>query len=282
MYFFRLIRLPNLLIIAITELLTAYCITDPHSLSNLTHARFPLLILSTLCIAAAGYVINDYLDIKIDYINKPGRVVIGKEVSRRQAILIHLFLNLAGLGISVFLSLKIALIHLIAALLLWFYSELFKKQFLIGNLVISLLAAIVPIVVWLYIPNNRTGFVIAFSCFAFFLNLIREIIKDIEDRRGDERHNCKTLPIVLGIRTTKVVLVVLQTVLIIAVGVFAFRGNVDTGEHILRSWYMGIFILLPLIYMLLKLVQADTRLAFRRLSLMAKLIMVSGVISMLL
>jgi 4-hydroxybenzoate polyprenyltransferase len=187
MYFFRLIRLPNLLIIAITQLLTAYCLTDPHSIDNITHTRIPLLIISTMCIAAAGYVINDYLDVKIDYINKPARVLIGNKISRRQAMLIHLCLNVAGLGISLLLSLKVALVHLVSAILLWFYSGFFKKQFLVGNLVISLLAAMVPLVVWLYLPNDRADFVIAFAWFAFFLNLIREIIKDIEDRRGDEK-----------------------------------------------------------------------------------------------
>ena len=185
-----------------------------------------------MLIAAAGYIINDYFDTQADLINKPKRVLVGVSIQRREAMILHAIMNIMGIGIGVYLSFYIKLptlsmVFLIATGLLWFYSTNYKRQFLIGNLAVSFLTALVPLMVILFeIPllNREYGEVMlrnsasfgyliawvgAFSFFAFVTTLIREVIKDAEDFEGDRAYGMKTVPIVLGNTWTKVALVVL-------------------------------------------------------------------------
>jgi 4-hydroxybenzoate polyprenyltransferase len=155
--FSRLIRLPNLLIVALTQYLIRYGVLLPFmELSGLKNRfsdlDFALLVLSTVLIAAAGYVINDYFDTRTDRINRPERVVIDKGIKRRVAMALHVVLNILGIGLGFYLGYKVGiyklgLIHAFSAGLLWFYSTDFKKQFLIGNIIVSLLTTSVPMIV---------------------------------------------------------------------------------------------------------------------------------------
>ena len=165
--FSRLIRLPNLLIIVLTQYLVRYCVLLPFmEISGLkerfSHLDFALLVLSTVLIAAAGYVINDYFDTRTDRINRPERVVIDKGIKRRVAMALHILFNFIGIGLGFYLGYKagvykLGLIHAFSAGLLWFYSTDFKKQFLIGNIIVSLLTASVPLVVPVYeLPLAKT------------------------------------------------------------------------------------------------------------------------------
>src|SRR5687768_6379875 len=142
--FARLTRVWNLIIIALAQYLTAAFLIDPKTILD---PRLFILSLSTVLIAAAGYIINDYYDIKIDLINKPERVVIGKGITRRYAILYHTLLSFAGVAIGTFLNWKIGVLNLGAAFLLWWYSNSLKRQPLIGNIVVSLLTALAIVIV---------------------------------------------------------------------------------------------------------------------------------------
>src|SRR5215471_16883803 len=155
--FFRLIRSLNLLFIALTQFLFQYCIVIPvfHRAQAplvLSTPLFIALVLASLCIAAAGYIINDYFDINIDEVNKPDRLVFDKLIRRRWAILWHLGLSFTGILLSVLIAWKTRAWWLIFANMavvaaLWFYSTTFKRKLLSGNIIISFLTAWVVLVI---------------------------------------------------------------------------------------------------------------------------------------
>ena len=199
----RLVRLPNLLIIVLTLTLTQACLLAPERpLPALLDVRFGLLVLATVCVAAAGNIINDYYDVKIDAINRPGRLVVGSAVGRRSAMMAHLVLSAEGVAVAGALSRLVGLVTLGAVLLLWGYSARFKRVALLGNLSIAALTAASVLLPELL---RRTGSsaVWAYALAAFLLTVVREIIKDIEDMRGDAQHDCRTLPIVVGVARSK-------------------------------------------------------------------------------
>jgi len=140
--FLKLTRFWNLLIIAVAQYFTAAFLIG---FEKIWYLNLFLLSTSTVIIAAAGYIINDYYDVKIDLINKPERVVIGKEVARRYAILSHSILSFIGVAVGFLLNWKIGIINFLSAFLLWWYSNNLKRQPFIGNLV------------WLYLPDYPLG-----------------------------------------------------------------------------------------------------------------------------
>ncbi len=165
-------------------------------------------------------------------INKPARVVVGVEIGRRVAMILHAMLNIIGVGIGIYLGFYIdlpalSIVFVLATGLLWFYSTNYKRQFLVGNLSVSFLTGLVPLMVVLFeIPllnreygqemlqhNASFNYIFAwvggFSFFAFITTLIREVIKDAEDFEGDAAYGMKTVPIVLGILWTRIIVVVL-------------------------------------------------------------------------
>jgi len=304
---FSLLRLPNLLIIAITQYAMRYLIMDPLLPSagfslQLDNFHFALLVFSTIAIAAAGYIINDYFDTQSDWINKPSRVVVGVSVNRRSAMTLHWVLTTIGVGIGVYLSIYIELftlsfIFLIASGLLWFYSTTYKRQFLIGNLTVAFLTGMVPLLVILFelpLLNREYGsllmqysssfnyifmWVASFSIFAFITTMIREIIKDAEDFEGDAAYGMKTLPIVLGTRWTKVVLSLL-IVLTISTLVFLLirfiMFSAEDPDYISMTYILG-FLVLPLFILLTLILTAGTKEDYHRASILIKVIMLTGV-----
>ena len=268
--FARLTRVWNLIIIALAQYLTAAFLIDTRTVFD---PRLFILSLSTVLIAAAGYIINDYYDIKIDLINKPERVVVGKSITRRYAILFHTLLSLAGVAFGLVLSWKIAAVNFACATILWWYSNNLKRQPFIGNFVVALLTGIA---IWLVDSLYKTGhmLIITYASFAFFMTLIREIIKDMEDLKGDQTFGCQTLPIVWGIRKTKyfiygIVSVFVMTVM--ALNYYYVRLPVD---------YFSLFLFIPLLWFLIRLLRADTKKDFNWLSGFCKIILLLGILSM--
>ncbi|QDK82055.1 prenyltransferase [Spirosoma sp. KCTC 42546] len=274
--FLRLIRVQNLLIVVLTLLLARLFLVGPRqdSLRLLVDNGIWLLAFSTVCIAAAGYIINDYFDVKIDLINKPERVIIGRYLKRRVAMGIHQALNVIGCLIGLYLSKWVFLADVLAVSLLWFYSANFKRQPLIGNIVVSLLTALSFIVLAIYYRHNTTMLLI-YALFSFGISLIREIIKDMQDIRGDARFGCRTIPIVWGLRRTKYLLYVLIGVFVCTL--FFFAGSL----HNSRLISIFLLLLLPIGWLIYRLVLADTRREFGYLSNLCKLIMLLGVMSMI-
>jgi len=298
-HFLRLIRWPNLLFILLAETLFHFCIYKPLFPVSVEEVdfRFYLMLVSNTFIAAAGYMINDYFDVNIDQINKPEKVVVGAYISRRWVIFWHLILSVVAIYISTIIFpfksyWHIHLSNLLAILLLWFYSTTFKKNFLVGNIIISLLTAWSIAVVYfskltmedIIHPDitNAANFKFAkltllYSAFAFILTLVREALKDLEDMEGDAKYGCQTLPIKWGLKPTKVYLsvwliVVIALLLIIQLVVIPFGW-----------WYTTLYclalIVSPLIIVLVKLPKAYTSKDFNLLSSWIKGAMLFGILS---
>ncbi len=286
MPFFQLIRFPNLVIMLCTQVFSYYFLSKHITVEQLIEPRFTLLCLATILVGAGGYIINDYLDVKLDLINKPSKVIVGQNISRRWTMFLHLFFNGIAILLGVFIGIKVTIAILVAALLLWVYSVSLKRKFLIGNIVVALLSAFVIILNFVFDTSLNLEFIITYSLFAFTLTLIREIIKDTEDQRGDGKFDCKTIPIVLGVRKTKSILIstTLGLVLILAFYTFLYGASFPF-EHILSRacfvGYMLLFVITPLLVLLYLIRKADTTKDFSRLSSLSKIIMTFGMISMI-
>lgn len=303
--FLRLIRWPNLVFIFLTQFLFYYCVLLPgfHDkfqvyLNHLQPGLFYLLSLSSVLIAAAGYIINDYFDLNIDRVNKPDKLVVDKIIKRRWTIIWHWILSGLGVLLGFYVSWKlrnpvVGLANLGCVILLWFYSTTFKKKLLIGNVVISLLTAWVILVLYIcefdYSEIRDPGyhtllsrlfkFAILYGGFAFIISLIREVVKDIEDIEGDLRYGCRTMPIVWGVNVAKVFagtwLVVLTGSLLI---IQFYALSYGWWEMVL---YNLLLLILPLCWILRKLYQAQSKADYHFLSGVIKGVMLAGILSLL-
>ncbi len=293
--FFRLVRWPNLVFIALTQVLFYYCIYLP---VFDVHRPYGLswLVIASVLIAAAGYIINDYFDLNIDQINKPRKNVFAGIIHRRWAIIWHFVLSCAGI-LATAMAVGLGKWYLILAnagcvLLLWFYSTSLKKKFLIGNIVISLLTAWTVLIIFFAYTGPRNAIIgndpdtikffritFMYAGFAFISSLIREAIKDMEDMEGDAKYGCRTLPIVSGIRVSKVYVAIWTVVLIAALVILQL--------YVMRwGWWIAIaysllLIIMPLVYLLSKLRTASSTKDFALLSNISKLIMLSGILSII-
>jgi 4-hydroxybenzoate polyprenyltransferase len=305
MNFLRLIRFPNLFIVALTQCLLQYLILKPALATIgispfLPDFHFFLLVLSTVLIAASGYVINDIEDIEIDKLNKSlKKQIVGRIYPLSISWFFYAFLSILGFFISLYLAFYIhdfvqLLIYPLAVGLLYAYSKWFKRQPLSGNLVVSFFCAFVAFVVYyaqnLYKPSAldiENGYrtfqaeiqfiFIIYAIMAFISTLYREILKDIEDAEGDKAGDCRTLPIVLGVEKAKILASGVGVAFLIFVVFFSFilRGGV------LPKILLNLCISTPILYTLFLLKKAHTKKDFSFLSKLAKLIMLSGLIFIL-
>jgi len=288
--------------IALTQLLFEYCIF--RKVYGGTYAKpgeehqFIFLIIASVLIAAAGYIINDYFDLNIDQVNKPGKVVVNVLISRRWVIFWHMFLSLLGLFFTVS-ALPIAsywylvLANLASIVLLWFYSTNLKKQLLIGNVLISILTAwAIGIIFFSKYPFKINGlmdvdrnevrffrYTVLYASFAFIISLIREVIKDMEDMEGDRKYGCRTMPIVWGLNASKVFVAVWIIVLVAALTILQFYVLPFGWWH--SALYCLLLIIAPLVWIGSKLFKAQSAADFHRLSVAVKLIMLTGIVSMI-
>lgn len=316
-HFLKLIRYKNLLIVAATQYAILYCLIKP--LIEKTYAplllpyritlelqfsdlNFSLLVLATVLITAAGYIINDYFDRKTDFINHPDDVIVGKHISSRFAMTMHWIFNAVGVLLGIYISyqidmLSLGMIFIFITGLLWYYSTTFNYQFLIGNLIISFLTALVPLFVGLFeiIPLNKVYaihmrtidlffnkiifWILAYSFFAFILTLIREIIKDMEDLEGDNAYGRNSVPIVIGMKYTKLVvsLLISGTISLIYFGLWSFvKYNIDNFVIIVS--FITVFISLPLLFSGYKTLKGKTQKDFKTASTSIKIGMIGGLL----
>jgi 4-hydroxybenzoate polyprenyltransferase len=300
--YIKILRPNNLLIILFTQVLIRYCVLEPLLFSQGLALQMPLfdfflLVFTSILIAAAGYVINDYFDVKTDRINRPKSVIVDRSISRRKSMLWHMILNGLGLLCAIILAVRagnfqLFLIQFMTVGLLWFYSTDFKKQALIGNLVVAFLTALIPIVVIIYeLPwlkryyeqnhlsfdlnfKNTFFFVGMFALFAFLTNLVREIIKDIEDAFGDEATGCKTLPITIGIEKTKYVVYLILSITILLLAYILYQNY--SANDLLPTLYLIILVVFPLIGLIYYTFKAQSKNDFGFISRALKIVMVLG------
>ena len=282
--FLRLIRINNLIIISATQIFAYYFLTPNLSHTQLFQVNFLLLLMSTFLVAAAGYIINDYMDVRLDLINKPSKVIVGNSISRRWAMFLHIVLNIVAILLALLINKKIALLVFICAFSLWLYSQFLKKTYLAGNILVALLTAFTLWIMHIFQEDMMVAGIWVYGIFAFATTLIREIIKDTEDLRGDQNFKCRTLPIVLGVRKTKEILLVLH---LIVIGLtiafctsFVALSYSSYKIYVMFLMYMLILVIIPMFTMVWFIRTADVKRDFSRLSSLSKWIMMAGIISM--
>ncbi len=274
-YFLKLIRMPNLIILALSQLSVFALLLSDSVLEALRNPDIYLLALASVLTGAGGYVINDYYDIKIDWVNKPQRVVISRFIKRRYALILHFVLNVLALAISLFLGWKVFLSILFTETLLWWYSNNLKRRAFWGNFVVSFLSAyslLLPALMWNLLP----GSVWFFSGFAFLISLMRELIKDVEDMDGDVKYGCSTLAIQWGMSGIKKITYLLLLLLSIGIALFSWYYF----NQVLIYYCAGI--LFPLFLLLAyKTYRSKNTSDFGFLSMLCKIIMLAGMTSMI-
>ncbi len=275
--FIKASRIPSLLIISITQIFTAVFLVSDflEKKSIIFSIEFFLLIVSTLMIAAGGFIINDYYDQKIDMINRPKKVVVGTKFRRRLAMLSHSILSLTGISIGFWLDIRIGVIHIFSTFGLWYYSNHLRRLPIIGNMTISFLTSLTLLIVAVFFRKHEL-LVYVYALFAFLTVLVREVIKDIEDVKGEAAAGCQTIPVVWGIRGAK-----LFIYLVIAAGGSFLLSFLLTTKSILVRYYF--LLLVPVFgWFIYKLAISDRQQHYIHLRMITNLIILSGMISMVL
>ena len=293
----NLIRWKNLLMIALVQYLIKYALLIPFGVEiTLNTFGFSLLVLSTLSIAAAGYIINDIYDVETDLVNKPDKVIIGKTISEKKAYYLFIAFNVIGVLVGFYLSHLVGrsgffALFVIISGLLYLYASYLKQILLVGNIVISILVAMSLVLVGLFelLPvvttqnqeTQLTFFKIIFdyAVFAFILNLLREMIKDIEDIDGDYKAGMNTLPIALGRDRAAKIIFALSFLPVLLVVYYLVTYMY---KQLLVVVYFLTTVIAPMIYIIIKLYTADTKKDYSRLSTLFKIVMVFGMLSLLL
>lgn len=305
--FFKLIRWSNLLMIAIMMLFVYYCLMYPMFQSGIvgavpTSPAFTLLLISMIFIVAGGYVINDYFDVEIDKVNKADKLIVSKIFSENVTKFFYIILSFIGLAAG--LASSILILHskfyllfailILLACLLYSYSVNYKKKLIIGNLIVSLSVAFAVFLPWLfemlYLSNNALilyavkdtimsilPYVLIYTAFAFLMTLIREIVKDAEDLKGDLLTHCRTIPIVLGVKKMNLILAIL-TFLIWAI--LLYYQLVLYYQHLYLALGIMLFIWISM-PILITLLFNNNEVNYHRYSIFLKIIMLLGVLSML-
>ncbi|WP_269684701.1 geranylgeranylglycerol-phosphate geranylgeranyltransferase [Flavobacterium lacustre] len=296
MNFLKLIRYPNLLLLAFMQLIFRYGFLKLQNIPlALNDWQYGLLVLSTVLIAAGGYVINNIFDQDTDNDNKPNNVIVGKSISETNAYSIYVALNIVGVSIGFYLSNVIAkpgfasLFILIAATL-YFYAVNWKQMLLIGNFIVALLLSFSVIIIGIFdlfpvvnqsnqpLMANLFSILIDYAVFAFMINFIREIVKDLEDVNGDYNQGMRTLPIILGISRTAKVVSILSFIPVCAILLYI---NNYLMPLLFVTIYLLLFVVGPLLYFSLKIWSASSQKQFHVLSSLLKWILLFGILSIL-
>lgn len=292
--FLKLIRYQNLLLLAFMQLVFRYGFFKFQNIPlSLSDWQYLLLVLSTVLLAAGGYVINNIIDQNTDIDNKPKNVVVGKSISEAKAYNIYIILNCIGVSIGFYLSNVImkpgfASIFILIAATLYLYATSLKQMILIGNVIVALLLAFSVIIIGIFdlypatYQGNQSQMAVIFSIlldyaiFTFFVNFIREIVKDLEDVNGDYNHGINTLPVAIGIsRTTKIVFA-LSFIPLIGISFYIYN-NLFVLTY--TTIYFLIFVVGPLLYFTAQIWIAKTKKDFSQLSLLLKWILFFGILS---
>lgn len=300
--FLKLVRIQNLLLIVLLQYFIRYYLLSPilasFGLENgLPEFHFFLLVMATALIASAGYVINDYFDLKADYINKPDSVIVGKGIKRRVAMTLHFALSGLGVLITFYLawSMKVTILGVVPLLtvgLLWFYSTDYKRQPLIGNIVISLLAVFPVIFVLLYEPavfrafysDNRAVAILIFKVIAFFsmiafaINFLSAIVNDLHDMEGDASVSYRTMPLVFGEGVSKIVFLLIAALTLAAL---FFIQNLQYANNAYVPLVYILFLMeVPLVAASVYLLFSKKESQYRWLKKIMSFIMIAGVFSL--
>ena len=262
---------------------------------SLADWQYCLLVISTVLIAAGGYVINDIFDQETDAENKPSKTIIGKAISESMGYNIYVALTVVGVGIGFYLSNVImkpsfATLFILIASLLYIYATSLKQMLLVGNVIVAFLLSFSVIIIGIFdlYPATYEGnqkemgvlfsILIDYAVFAFIVNFIREITKDLEDVNGDYNQGMHTLPIILGVqRTAKVVFGLSFIPLVILL--YYTNAYFAANNLYVATIYSLLTLVGPLLYFTIKTWTAKTKKDFHHLSLVLKMVLLFGILS---
>jgi len=300
--YIKIIRPINLLMVILTQFLFWFYIVIPdYNIFELTPAmsawQVILLMLSTILVAAGGYVINDYYDLPIDLVNRPEKVIVSKTISDNTAFNYYTGLTAVGIlsALAVALTLgnyALVILPIAIACLLWFYAQTFKRMFLVGNIIVSFCTAAVIFLLLLFEvdwaansiqmspeTNEILKYGLGYMVFAFLMSMVREVVKDLQDKEGDEQFECRTLPVVWGLSGGKI------TAAIFLIAVMAGIGKIQVAllsySNYIPFVYLLVFIQLPSVYILTQLFKAENSNDFKKISKWVKAIMLFGILTMI-
>jgi 4-hydroxybenzoate polyprenyltransferase len=294
MNFLKLVRYPNLLMLALMQFIFRYGFLKMQNIPlALNDFQYLLLVLSTICIAAGGYVINNIYDQGTDLENKPNDIIVGKSISENTANTTYILLNILGVAIGFYLANSIgkptfASLFIIIAATLYQYAIGWKQIMILGNVIVALLVSFSILIIGVFDlyplvdPTNKillgTVFeiLIDYAIFAFIINFIREIVKDIEDVNGDSNQGMSTLPIVIGTFKTAKIAFGLSFIPIVSILLYV---NNYLFQLRFATIYMLLFVIGPLLYFTIKIWGAKTKKEFHSLSLLLKWVLFFGVLS---
>lgn len=296
MNYLKLIRFQNLLMLALMQLVFRYGFLELQNIPlALADWQFYILVLATVCIAAGGYIINNIFDVETDTENKPENVIVGKFISETKAYNLYIGFTVIGVAMGFYLANLIgkpsfASLFIIIAATLYFYATSLKQSLLIGNFIVALLLSVSVVIVGIFdlypvtFEENRPvmgllfGILLDYALFAFIINFIREIVKDLQDVNGDLNQGMNTLPIVFGVKKTTKLVFVLGFVPIICI-VYYINANLFASGLLYATVYGLVFILAPLLYFSTKIWSAATSQDFQHLSTVLKWILFFGILS---
>jgi 4-hydroxybenzoate polyprenyltransferase len=272
--FTKAIRIPHLFGIVVVQFLTAsYLIKTPNEV--LLNWEFILLTASITMLAAAGYLINDYYDQKIDLINRPDRVIVGIHLRRRRALAAHMGLSILAIMIGLWIDRWLGLFNFFASFMLWLHSNYFRRVLLLGNIMVALMHVMIILVVATYFQAYNT-YLLAYSLFAFVAIFIREVVKDLRGVKGDAAHGAETISVTWGIRTAKK-LIYLSIFCGIIFMIYFLEGALPTNS----GFYF--LALLPFLgWFIYRIQSADTQSHYRTLKKSIDWIILSGILSIFL
>ncbi|MGZ9736481.1 geranylgeranylglycerol-phosphate geranylgeranyltransferase [Flavobacterium sp. GNP002] len=292
--FLKLIRYQNLMMLAFMQLIFRYVFFKFQDIPlALADWQYGLLVLSTILIAAGGYVINNVFDQNTDTINKPNNVIVGKTISETNAYNLYIGLTVTGVAIGFYLSNVIlkpgfASIFIMLAATLYLYATSLKQMMVIGNIIVALLLSFSVVIIGIFdlFPTIHEGnqqqmgivfsILLDYALFTFFLNFMREIVKDIEDVDGDYNQGMNTLPIAIGkSRTAKIVF----GLSFIPILFMLYYINKYLLDLVFTTVYLLLFVVGPLLYFTVKIWTAKSKKEFHTLSMLLKWILLFGILS---
>lgn len=292
--FLTLVRWPNLLMILLTQVLVKYFLFEPFGIATvLSHLDFALLVISMMSLAAAGNIINDIHDTVADKINKPHKLIIGTSISEKTAWNWFIILNLIGVGIGFYLSNIVGrpsfvALFILPSAFLYFYATQIKGTLLVGNLVVSIMVAMIIVMVGIFdlvpaiTPQNLQtqkvmfSILIDYAVFAFLVNFIREMVKDQEDITGDYNAGYNTLPVLLGRKRATMIIFAVTLLPLAGVLYYIYTYLYESKPAML---YVLLLVMGPLLYFLVKLVGAENKKDFKHLSHILKFVLAAGIFS---
>lgn len=292
--YLKLIRAGNLIFIALAMFLIKYGLFKPFGVAiTLNLFGFSMLVLAVVCVAAAGYIINDIYDVSADLKNKPDQTFINKQISEKSAYRLFFILNIIGVGLGFYLSNMIgrpsfSAFFIFGSAILYLYNSQFQQTILVGNILVSFIVGLIPVGVGLYdllpaiTPENQQtqstifSILIDYSIFAFLINLLREIVKDQQDMDGDYNAGYRTIPIEFGKTRTNKILFIAGLIPLAFLIYYIYQYLFENTIAVIYTLFLLVG---PLLFFQINIWNADKKADYSRLSLILKFVLFFGLIS---